>query len=211
WAAADDLCAPEFLEKCVAILDEHPEVVLCYPKTTIIDEHGKVIRQYEDGLDLRYPKACDRFRWAINHIVECNAVFGVVRSNILRKTSLIQNYFSSDTILLTELTLYGQFYEVPERLFFRRHHPKASSSNTSIESQQEFFDPKTKGKISLYRWKHHVQYLDNIRRAPLKPWEKIWLVSLVLYYGIRAWHSLVKELLGAFSHIVRKISPAEFS
>ena len=41
WAAHDDLCAPEYLERCVEILDRDPDVVLCYPKTSIIDEHGE--------------------------------------------------------------------------------------------------------------------------------------------------------------------------
>src|SRR5437867_8743488 len=49
-ANADDLSAPDLLAKCVAVLDAHPEVVLCYPKTTIIDENGDMIRQYEDNL-----------------------------------------------------------------------------------------------------------------------------------------------------------------
>ena len=31
WAAHDDYVAPQLLERCVAILDTHPDVVLAYP------------------------------------------------------------------------------------------------------------------------------------------------------------------------------------
>src|SRR5207244_8337852 len=31
WSAADDIFAPTSLEVCVNVLDEHAEVVLCYP------------------------------------------------------------------------------------------------------------------------------------------------------------------------------------
>lgn len=29
WAHHDDLCAPEFLARCVEVLEQHPTVVLC--------------------------------------------------------------------------------------------------------------------------------------------------------------------------------------
>jgi glycosyltransferase involved in cell wall biosynthesis len=208
WAAADDLCAPNYLAKCVAILDRQPEVILCYPQTTIIDEHGNVIRPYDDGLDLCSPSVSHRFRRAINRIGECNAVFGVIRSNVLRRTPLIRNYPASDRVLLVELTLYGQFCEVPERLFFRRQHVRASSSNRSLESVQEFFDPKTKGSVFMFAWKHLSQNFASIGRAPLKPSDKVRLSCVVIRLGIGYWHHLVQEPLYALGHIVRRILPA---
>src|SRR5436190_3693526 len=53
WAAADDVFAPTSLERCVDILDKHSEVVLCYPKTILIDDNGDPLRDYDDNLDLR--------------------------------------------------------------------------------------------------------------------------------------------------------------
>jgi glycosyltransferase involved in cell wall biosynthesis len=202
WAAADDLCAPDYLAKCVAVLDTHPEVILCYPKTTIIDAHGNTLMLYEDGLDLRQPRVRDRYWQANDRRGECNAVLGVIRSSILRKTSLIGNYIASDRVLLTELALYGQFYELPEHLFFRRQHPQASSSNKSIESLQEFFDPKTKGKICLYNWRHVFQHLLTIKRAPLQPVEKAQLVWIILYRAIAGRRLLMRELRRALRQVV---------
>lgn len=205
WAAGDDVCAPDYLEKCVPVLEEHPEVVLCYPRTTIIDEYGRTIKQYHDGLDLRSPNMSDRFRWAVQRTLECNAVFGLIRSDILRKTPKIGNYNSTDRVLLVELTLYGQFYEIPERLFLRRDHAKASSSNTSAESQQEFYDPKIKENIRMVHWNLFIQHLAVIHRAQVKFSIKVLLLRSVLRGLITQRRSLFKEPFDALRQVARKL------
>ncbi|HMB96546.1 MAG TPA: glycosyltransferase family A protein, partial [Tepidisphaeraceae bacterium] len=40
WHAHDDMCAPDYLEKCVECLDHNPDVVIAYPRTLIVDEEG---------------------------------------------------------------------------------------------------------------------------------------------------------------------------
>ena len=54
WNAHDDVCAPEFLERCIKVLVQDPTVVLCYPKVTVIDEQGKFVRNW-DGLNCLVP------------------------------------------------------------------------------------------------------------------------------------------------------------
>jgi glycosyltransferase involved in cell wall biosynthesis len=202
WAAADDLCAPTFLEQCVAVLEERPEVVLCYPKTTIIDAHGNAVRNLEDGVSLCAAKVSERFHGAITTVSEGNAVFGLIRSDVLRQTALIGNYLASDRILLAQLTLYGPFYEIPERLFFRREHAH-SSTKQSIADQQEFFDPRTRGKISLITWRQQFQHLVSIGRAPLTLRDKVELLFIVLHRGVMLRRRLMQEPLHAVSHMIR--------
>src|SRR5690606_14466088 len=57
WQAADDLCAPTFLEKCVAVLDADPSVVIAFTQTMIIDEDDQPVRQngYDAEADLPQP------------------------------------------------------------------------------------------------------------------------------------------------------------
>ena len=40
WAAHDDICAPTFLERCAAVLDAEPAVVLCSGQTRLINDDG---------------------------------------------------------------------------------------------------------------------------------------------------------------------------
>src|SRR5688572_7662493 len=37
WAAHDDICAPEFLERCLEVLECDPGIVVCFPKTMQMD------------------------------------------------------------------------------------------------------------------------------------------------------------------------------
>jgi len=202
WAAADDLCAPTFLSKCVEVLDRFPGTVLCYTKTLIIDENGIAFKEYDNHLDLSFPSVRSRFREAIYKLGECNAVFGLIRSNVLRKTSLIENYIASDVVLLGELTLFGKFYEITEHLFFRRQHARASSSNKSIESKQEFFDPTTKGDLVYRTWNLMSRHLRNVIRSPLNCTDKLYLVCMVLRLYITCRDALIQELLGLYRHVI---------
>ncbi len=205
WMSADDKCAPTFLEKCKEVLDRHPEVVLCYPKTNIIDEFGRIVRQYDDRLDLRFPRARDRFYQLFLRLSLSNAMFGLIRANLLSKTSLLGNYIASDIVLLAELTLYGQFFEVPEYLFFRRIHPQAASSDPSVERQQAHYDPKTVGNISLTSWRHLVEHLRSIKRAPLDLVEKLYLILTVL--KLTRWNArqLILELIQALKILEQRL------
>ncbi len=120
WAAADDVMAPSFLARCVALLEQEPDVVLAYPKTELIDAAGEHISFYDDNLDLRHSKPYQRVCAFVGRINLCNAVFGVYRSAALAQTHLIQPFPGSDAVLLFESALLGQICELDEPLFRRR-------------------------------------------------------------------------------------------
>src|SRR2546430_1541900 len=88
-------------------------------------------------------------------MVLCNAQYGLMRAAVLKRVRPLGLYLDSDNVLLAELSLYGTFWEIPERLFFRRMHSAASSSMRGAE-RQRFYDPTTK------------------RRGPVPPWRTFW-------------------------------------
>jgi glycosyltransferase involved in cell wall biosynthesis len=147
WAAYDDLLAPSFLRRCVETLDAAPEsVVLVYPRTTIIDAKGEVVGPYQDNLDLRQPEPHARLRQFIWQWSLCNVVFGVIRMDALKRTRLIQPYVGSDITLIGELSLLGEFWEIPEPLFFRRIHEQSSrQGRASLKEVAAWFDPRSRG------------------------------------------------------------------
>ncbi len=121
WAAHDDVCEPEFIRKCVRVLEQDSSVVLCYPRTRIIGTRGQVLQDYNVRLNADAALPPDRVRAIIaDHL--CFEIFGLIRSSVLRKTRLIGNFISSDRALLIELALHGRFFEIPEYLFMRRAH-----------------------------------------------------------------------------------------
>jgi len=192
-ANADDACAPDLVASCAGVLDRYPEVVLCYAQTTLIDERGAVIREYDDGLDLRSTKVTERFRAAMHGVKLVNVFQGLLRSSAMRKTRLMGSYCGSDVLLLEELALYGQFWEIPRRLFFRRLHSRAASSIRSPVTRMQFIDPSIKGGAMIL-WRHQFERIASIVRAPLAPEEKAVLIGIVLRFGIANRWSLLREL-----------------
>ena len=202
WASADDLFAPQSLARCVEVLDREPSVVLAYPKTTLIDDDGRVIRPYEDGLHLQSPRPSDRFAQALYRLVLCNAQYGLMRTEVLKRVLPVGVYVGCDWVLLAELSLYGTFWEIPEHLFFRRMHAAASSSMSDAE-RRVFYDPNDSRRVVLHQWRHLWELARAVQRAPLDRLERIRSVGYLLrqarwqrYALAREAWSVVRALLG---------------
>ena len=205
WAAADDLCAPEALSCCVEVLDGEPQVVLAYPKTKLIDEQGRVIAEYEDGLHLPSPRPSERFAQLHARLRLCNAVYGLVRRHVLQRTALMGPYLASDGVLLAELTLYGAIWEIPRFLFYRRIHPGAYSSQ-ALERRLEFFYPNTPRRISLTYWRHLWEKLLAVGRAPLSLRERMRVLAYLIRWGLWSRAELARELFAAAGHRLRRFT-----
>ncbi|MEM8902279.1 MAG: glycosyltransferase [Actinomycetota bacterium] len=142
WVAYDDLLEPTNLEVCVDALDAaEDDVVLVYPRTMLIDGDGADIGLYEDRLDLRERSLSKRMVHFASTWRLCNPVFGVIRSDVLARTSLIGAYPSSDVTLLGELALHGRYLELDQPLFRRRIHARSSrQGELTMEEVEQWFD-----------------------------------------------------------------------
>lgn len=167
WATYDDLIAPEYLAKCVAVLDSDPSVVLVHSRSSRIDEHGLVNGQYDYDMDLAAPEPHQRFHDLITVRHSCNESMGLIRSDVLRLTPLQANYVGSDRTLLAELGLRGRFYIVPEYLFFRRDHPE-TGSNIPLDQRANWFDPAKGTHPSSLYCREVGEYFLSVNRVPLK-------------------------------------------
>jgi glycosyltransferase involved in cell wall biosynthesis len=198
WNAADDYCDAETLSRCVAVLDSQPAAVLAFPITQIIDENSQVVRGYDDGLHAEHERVPDRFRFVLNRIAECNAVFGLIRKDALWASAGIGAYVASDGALLAELSLQGKFIQISDGCFFRRDHPEASSSDKSLAAQLAFFDPRIESRIFLRHWRHLWENLKAVRRAPLGTSDKLLCAGLLLRMAVGARDKMAAELSAGF-------------
>jgi glycosyltransferase involved in cell wall biosynthesis len=194
WANADDLFAPDSLRRCREILDNKPEVVLTYPKTILIDGTGKELSSFNDNLHLNSSRASARFNEVLNNVDLVNVIYGLIRTSALRKTGLIRSFPGGDIPLVAELSLYGQFWEIPEALFYRRMHANASSQIKSYADLQNFFDPRTKGRPALSRWYTLFAHFASIMRSPMPVIEKLRSIRILLVLNIRTRQWLFNEL-----------------
>ena len=199
WASHDDMCERRLFELAVAELDACPNAVLAYPLTMIIDERGAPVRLHPDRLDLRQKRPSARFaafHRVYRRLYPCNPVFGVIRTEVLRRTGRIGRYVASDMILLGELSLYGQFHELRSTYFFRRDHPGTSvRAYPRLQARTAWFDPAEQGKYHPLRWRWEWEYLAAIGRAPISPLEKTLCLQKVAEFGIRNSERLLSELM----------------
>lgn len=197
WSNADDVIAPTLHERCLAALDASPEAVLCYGKTRFIDDDGRVTGDYDDKLDLREARASDRFIRFNLSVGLTNVIYGLMRTAAVRRTAKmgVGTYPAADTNFMGELTLYGQFIEIPEPLFYRRIHSEASSAYRDDEERQKLFWSATASKFSWPTWRRNVAYWKAVHRAPIDPLEKLRSGLFVLRRMYWARRELTTDLL----------------
>lgn len=176
WAGDDDLYATDYLLECVNLLNSKPEVVLCYPKTILINEFGYETGRYEeDDLDLSSPYPHERLRIILHHPMNMllSPSLGLTRSSHLARTGPYGNYYAADRVILEELALQGRFKKIPKYLFYRRIHSENSNqANPSDEAKAIWMDPTLKGRVPAPRWKRFLGNLNGIQRASLNRRER---------------------------------------
>jgi glycosyltransferase involved in cell wall biosynthesis len=190
WTAHDDKYAPQFLEKCVEVLDRDPSVVLCYARTSIIDKDGNVVGHYDKPKRSGSPEPHVRFRDLIFN-ERCFEIFGVIRTVALKKTPVFGNFGHADGVLLTRLGLLGRFHEIPEYLFLNRDHPEKSLYHYSTyRDYAVWYEPSNTGKILLPRWRMGFEYLKAVAAVSLSLKNRL-LCLLHMGHWIRCyWKSL---------------------
>ncbi|MCI0548311.1 MAG: glycosyltransferase [Candidatus Rokubacteria bacterium] len=202
-ANADDLCHPELIERCVGQLDAHPDAVLCYGQTTLIDETGGVIGPYDDDLDLRSPRPADRFKAVITRLSLVNVHQGVMRAAALKQTGLLRDHPGADVAMLAGLALHGRFLEWPDRLFFRRMHPGASS-HLDNAAKQAYVDPARAGR-GLIVTRQFRSYMAAAAAGPIPLSLKITLVVWILRLAVACRNRLRPEYELAVRQLIRRL------
>jgi glycosyltransferase involved in cell wall biosynthesis len=174
WAAGDDLYARDLLERCVAALDEYPDVVLVHSWSVRIDTSGRVTKAFEYPMSTSSTHAPERFR-SILFDSGGDDDYGVMRVDVLRRTAMKESYYHADRTIIAEIGLYGRFYQVPEWLYFRREHP-GQSGRAPLRKRCVNMDPRraswlrhpTARLYGEYVW----AFIAAIHRAPLSQPER---------------------------------------
>jgi hypothetical protein len=113
-------------------------------------------------------------------------------------TPLMGSYPSSDIVLLAELALLGEYYEVPEYLFLRREHPQTSrGAYRTFRDRLAWYNPAKKGHLHLTRWKWFSEYLAAIGRVQISQGEKARCYMQMVQWVMWNWIMLVKDLIKA--------------
>jgi glycosyltransferase involved in cell wall biosynthesis len=205
WAAHDDLLAPQYLEKCVNVLEQDPSVALCHSLATLIDDDGDALplpppgRNYitdkkgevifvgydaaEDNLGAARPAR--RFRAAMMETGWVFEIFGVIRTDVLRQTPLLEAFYGADKLLLAQIALHGRIVNVQERLFLNRRHAEQSRSIPTLKGRDHWMDPSVLHSLYLHNWRLFKGMVLAIGTQGLSLGDRLGVSGAVVRYYVR--------------------------
>jgi glycosyltransferase involved in cell wall biosynthesis len=214
WAAADDICAPTLLQRCVDVLVQDASVVCCHARTRKIGEQGELLPQFDDptdgGLPTKWflegdvrrhrpdgssPSPSRRFADVLLYSGWGVRSFGVMRTSVMRQTSLIRPYYGSEKVMMAELALRGRCYDVPETLFFQRIHEQASSQLSTAGKQAYVADAG--GGWAMPRCRQLADFIRAVSQANLSLVERARCWSWITRYlfQLEKWPGLLASAM----------------
>jgi glycosyltransferase involved in cell wall biosynthesis len=131
WGSDHDLWEPGWLSALARELEAHPAAVLAYPYDDVVDGGGQQL-QGPWSFDTAGDRRGVRFVRTLRRMVAGDMVYGLYRAETLERCGALRDVVLPDRLLLAELSLAGEFRQVPELLWHRRRldRPARSAAET---------------------------------------------------------------------------------
>jgi len=174
WVHGDNNYEPSYFRRCLEELKAHPEASCVHSVVVDIDADGTRLQRWDEGLRSDSPDVARRLRdlTELDHM--CFAWFGVVRRDVMAKTSLHASFDSADRLTIVELALRGPIRMLPEELFLHREHPgRIMRQAPTARSRYLILDPSWTGRIPFPILNIGKQYLLAVLRADLSASDKV--------------------------------------
>jgi glycosyltransferase involved in cell wall biosynthesis len=172
WCADDDVYEPTYLEKCVAELDQRPEIVACHARTRYINVRGEELMRSFRQLRFGDARPWVRYHQVLVRPHDFSYSFAVVRRSALDRIRLFRPVYNSDAIVLSELAFLGPFGEVPEHLFSNRMDPGRATAVISHGRTRQMWAKWYGGSSRFPLWHSLFEKAKSISLAPLGPMAK---------------------------------------
>jgi len=225
-AAADDLLEPDFLRRCVDILESDSDCVVAYARTKEVDENGTFIKNYITPLKTDSSDPVEHFRGILMTGGDmCYQIFGVMRMSALRQIPPQGSYVNADGVLLARMSLLGQFREIPEHLFISRRHSGQSAATLPVRLRQprrfrltnrystlpspEWWDPAKTRAVTFPEFRRSLEYFLSIYRAPLGAGQKLRCYCLWSFWMRWQFLGMVKDLHVAADQVLYNLQVAK--
>jgi hypothetical protein len=198
-SAHDDKLAPTHLEECLAVLEPRPDAVIAFTRTVVINEVGTEINRYLATRGTANTPT-RRFRELIfrNHYYD--AVYGVIRGDVLRSVRPMENFTNSDAVFLCRLAFRGPFVSVDRPLLYKRFHPKNYKLNW--RDRMAWYNPDAKGKATLPNWLELFSISNAVATAPIPLPDRLRCGATLLHWVVRYAPALAKDLVVAAVSLV---------
>lgn len=178
WASCHDLWEHSYISRCTQVLEGNPSAVLCYASADHIDVEGRRLNLLHCNLDTRgldLVSRCHVVLWGLQY---GNPIYGVIRASALKQAKIFEKAVAQDSILLFELSMLGEFDQIPEILLHIRRTPDFGSWDSYIE---RCFGMPVRGlKKRWLFWGMLLKYLCVINRHIRKIPAKVFLMFSTL-------------------------------
>jgi hypothetical protein len=119
---ADDLIAPDFVEKTMGVLLAHPACAMCHAGGLVFVGNGTVRQVYPEAHRLHAVGAdrLERARHVMARYTSAPSFWGVYRRASVDRLARFPYRAGWDHAVLAELALHGEIRHISETLYFRR-------------------------------------------------------------------------------------------
>lgn len=195
WAAHDDLVESDYLGACVGLLRDAPDAVLAQSYVRIIDAGGRDLGDYDGGLT--GAESADRVERLAALILSrhlCTEIYGLVRTDALRRVRGVGDYHGSDRATLVALGLLGRFVHVPRLLFMNREHPGRDSRSGAHSHQRRGVSTQSIPRT----WELYRGYRSAVQDLVEDPAERQRCFALLRRWWLVDWNAarLAVDLVG---------------
>lgn len=188
WANDDDEWSHDFIERNVIVLENNSILVLSYTGFTFVGYRNNTIvlaptpRTISDSLLTRAKEVVE---YALRGLGPGIAICGVIRSDFIRRTTLLHSCYGPDIVLLLELAFLGPFNLIAKPMLKKS---KPSDRRNDIRKQSIYFPGYTG---SFFQ---RIYY--NIAIIPL-------MVKVVMHSNVSIFHKF--QLLCPIMHLFLRL------
>jgi glycosyltransferase involved in cell wall biosynthesis len=190
WVGDHDLWHARWLQEMVSVLDAFPNVVLVYPESLrMLPDHARMSNKAFDTFGIARRGA--RIRTSARYMPAGDMIYGLMRREALEAAGVFRHVITPDRQVLLALSLFGEFKQVPEVLWYRE-----VLRVFDVRRQREAFFP---AGVPLYAYlPSHLQHCatllwDFAMRGKGSP--RFGRLAALRYAAIQLWFSFVRDLM----------------
>ena len=178
WAAHDDRRHPQYLSRCVPVLDSNPRALFCCTGVRLIDEIGHDISETFPYQSYQPTGATPRERLrALIRSTSWFHIYSLMRTPALAQTVLGSHMWGADVVMMADLCLRGEGVGVPDKLFDYR----CFAAKTNEVLAQGLGNSEVGVSVS---WSDlAADLVESVRRSPLSFPKKLrlqWMIAAEL-------------------------------
>lgn len=202
WCGGHDILHLDCLSRLLEEIEPRPSVVCCYPIVGAIEKGGANVPGLEwTRMDTRTMNLNSRINVMLWGMSGCDPIFGLFRSDVLRKTRLFRNVVCNDSLVAFEASLLGHIAFLPEKLIFLRMHRAPETYHEYIARYRRTLYPEGRSRYFrfwLSNWRYLFEHVRAILFGPVPLHKKtVLLISVVWVLLVRRGKHMFHDLIEA--------------